>query len=382
MLAARFWVGTNLLVSLPLSVLSLAVAISVRASAGERELRNVILITLDGLRGEEVFSGADQRLMTADNGVQEPQALKAKYWRPSPAKRRELLMPFLWKQCQSSHGWIAGDTDRDSIVRVTNGHYFSYPGYNELLCGRVDPNVDSNDKTYNRNVTVLEWLHGMPGYAGKVAAYCSWDVFPYILNDRRSGIPVNAGWQPLERGRAERIQLLNTVAEQLFHQWAGVRFDVFTALGAIEEIRTYQPRVLFVALGETDDWAHEGHYDRYLTAAHQNDEFIRMLWDTTQEYPTYRNNTLFLITSDHGRGDGRREWRGHGESYPGSERCWIAAFGNHLEASGIDRGGNYELTQIAATVAAYLGHDFTAAREGVGPPLPIVTPVVEPSSTE
>jgi bisphosphoglycerate-independent phosphoglycerate mutase (AlkP superfamily) len=170
------------------------------------------------------------------------------------------------------------------------------------------------------------------------------------------------------------------VAEQLFRQWDGVRYDVFTTLGAIEEIQTHQPRVLFVALGETDDWAHEGHYDRYLNAARRNDESIRMLWDTTQAYPVYRNQTLFLITSDHGRGNGRQEWRGHGKSYPGSERCWIAAFGSHLEASGIDRGGSYELAQIAATVAAYLGHDFTAAREGVHSPLPIVTPVAEPSS--
>ena len=379
MLADRFRVGTNLLF-FQVAVLSLFFSIGVHTSAEETDLRNVILITLDGLRGEEVFSGADQRLMTADNGVQDPEGLKTKYWRPSPAKRRELLMPFLWQQCQSADGWIAGDTERDSFVQVTNGHYFSYPGYNEMLCGVADPDVDSNNKRYNRNITVLEWLHALPGYAGKVAAYCSWDVFPYIINDRRSGIPVNAGWQPLERGRAERIQLLNAVAEQLFRQWEGVRYDVFTALGAIEEIRTHQPRVLFVALGETDDWAHEGHYDRYLTAAHQNDEFIRMLWDTTQTLPQYRNKTMFLITSDHGRGNGRREWRGHGESYHGSERCWIAAFGSHLEARGMDRRGRYELAQIAATVAAYLGHDFTSTRDGIHPPLPIVRSVPHPSS--
>ena len=50
------------------------------------------------------------------------------------------------------------------MARVTNGHNFSYPGYNELLSGRADPRIDSNDKKPNPNVTVLEWLDGRDGY--------------------------------------------------------------------------------------------------------------------------------------------------------------------------------------------------------------------------
>ena len=37
---------------------------------------NVVLITLDGLRAEEVFRGADQRLMIKENGVQNPEDLR------------------------------------------------------------------------------------------------------------------------------------------------------------------------------------------------------------------------------------------------------------------------------------------------------------------
>ncbi len=352
-----------------MTMASAGFAVDVRAQG---PVRNVILITLDGLRPEEVFLGADQRLMVAECGVKEPEKLRQEYWHDESVARRNLLLPFLWKMCSSEHGWIAGDVDLDSRVSVTNGRYFSYPGYNEILTGAADARVDSNAKNYNENVTVLEWLHRQPDFQGKVAAYCSWDVFPFIINDKRSGIPVNAGWQPLRVGNAERIAGVNFVAEQLFREWDGVRYDVFTATGAIEEMRTTQPRVLFVSLGETDDWAHAGRYDRYLLTARQNDHFIQTLWETATSIPEYRDNTLFLVTTDHGRGDGREGWKNHGADLPGSERIWIAAFGAGLAKNGIDRGGRYEQAQLAATVAQALGSDFASFRADIKSPLPIL----------
>jgi hypothetical protein len=332
---------------------------------------NVVLITLDGLRGEEVFTGADKRLIAADNGVKEPEKCLDSFWTEDPVERRRRLLPFLWSRMESD-GWIAGDIDRNSIVRVTNGMYFSYPGYNEILTGFPDPKVDSNDKKYNTNVTVLEWLHSKPEFQGRVAAYGSWDVFPYIINDRRSGIPVNAGWEPLVTGDAKRLEALNFVAANLFREWDGVRYDAFTVQGAVEEIHAKQPRVLFVSLGETDDWAHGGRYDRYLLTAQQNDRFIETLWNTTQSLDAYRDKTLFLVTTDHGRGDGREGWKNHSRLLQGSERIWIAAFGAGLVRHGIDEGGEFEQAQVASTVARALGHDFQEHDSKVRPPLPIL----------
>ncbi len=333
---------------------------------------NVVLITLDGLRGEEVFSGADQRLMVKENGVQNPEELKARYWRDDEVSRRTTLLPFLWQQCSSDQGWIAGDLSRNSEVLVTNGLFFSYPGYNEILCGRADARIASNDKKYNSNVTVLEYLNEQPELAKKVAVYGSWDVFPFIVNDQRSGIPVNAGWQDFTVGNAERVAALNLVSKELFHQWDGVRYDVLTASGAIEELKTNQPRVLYVALGETDDWAHEGRYDRYLLTAQQNDNFIRMIWETTQNLEAYKHKTLFIVTTDHGRGDGREGWKNHGVHLPGSDHIWIAAFGAGLCKTGIDRDGRFRQSQVAATVSHALGYKFDAIADGVDKPLPIV----------
>ena len=118
-------------------------------------VKNVILITLDGLRCEEVFNGADQRLIIKENGVDKPDEISSQYWREDNESRRTALLPFLWEQIRTGRGWIAGDFEQNSKVTVTNGLYFSYPGYNEILTGRADARVISNDKIYNAGVTVL-----------------------------------------------------------------------------------------------------------------------------------------------------------------------------------------------------------------------------------
>lgn len=328
----------------------------------------LVLVTIDGLRPEEFFGGADQRLMLEELGVKDPIKCKDTYCRETREEAQKALMPFLWEKI-STAGWVAGDWTRDSKVEVTNGRYFSYPGYSEILCGFADERIDSNDKNYNPNQTVLEWLNRKPEFAGKVLAFGSWDVFPYIINDKRSGVPVNAGWQPLELGNPNAIEAYNFVAENVFHEWEGVRYDAFTTAGAIEAMKTSSPHVLFVALGEPDDWAHAGRYDRYLLTAKQNDSFIRQLWEQSESLPQYAGKTAFLITTDHGRGDGREGWKSLGTSNPGSDKIWVAAFGAGV-IPGMDEGGSYTQSQIAATAAALLGFDYQLENPKAAKPLP------------
>lgn len=347
--------------------------------AGSPSAKNVILITLDGLRPEEVFTGADRRLMIPDLGVKDVSKHEALYWRETPEERRRVLLPFLWQQVESG-GWIAGNVFEDSHVTVTNGKFFSYPGYNELLSGIADAGIDSNAKKYNENVTVLEWLNQQSDLTGSVAAYCSWDVFPYIINDRRSGVPVNAGWMPLTVGDPKQLAALNFAAENMFHEWDGVRYDCFTTAGALQAMQTTAPRVLYVALGETDDWAHGGRYDRYLLSAQQNDNFIKQLYEMTQQIEQYRNQTAFIVTSDHGRGDGQEGWKSHGVLLPGSNRTWVAAFGTGIEPQNqatVEAQvavAEFTQSQIAATVAAVMGYDFAASNDKIAPALPIIMP--------
>lgn len=339
-----------------------------------RAAENVILVTMDGLRFQELFTGADERLINKEDGnVEKPELTKARFWNDDAHQRREQLMPFLWTVV-AQQGQIFGSPEHQSQVMVENGRYFSYPGYNELLSGVADKSIWSNAKFPNKHVTVLEWLHKKPEFEGRVAAFCSWDVFPYIINESRSGIPVNAGWEPLTT--AEDPQVLdsyNRLAEELPRYWQSVRYDAFTFRGAIESMKVDQPRVLYVALGETDDWAHAGRYDLYLEAAKTNDDYIRQLWEQAQSMSHYRDKTALLIATDHGRGDGREGWENHSAKLIGSERIWIAVMGAGVPALGVRQAVEATQGQVAATVAALLGYDFTTHAEGVAPPLSLET---------
>jgi dienelactone hydrolase len=351
-------------------VLATGAATSLLPAASSTRTQNVVLITTDGLRWQEVFGGADEQLMTKDAGVSEPAELKREFWRDTPEARRQALLPFLWRVL-ARQGQIYGNAARGSVARVTNGLNFSYPGYNELLCGRADPRIDSNDKKPNPNVTVLEWLNAREAYRGKVAAFASWDVFPWIINRERSGVPVNAGFEPAtSAGEPQRLAMLNQLQADTTPYVEGVRHDSFTYAATVEYVRAARPRVLYLSLGETDDWAHLGRYDNYLRAARNFDRYTRQLWEEMQGISQYRGRTTFVITTDHGRGHGLTGWKDHGRKIPESRDIWIAVMGPDTPALG-ERAQGEAVTQsqVAATVAAVLGEDFAPSVPGVARPI-------------
>lgn len=335
--------------------------------------QNVILITADGLRWQEVFAGADEQLMNkAQGGVQDQERLKRVFWRETPEARRAALLPFFWNTI-AKQGQLFGNLNRGSQVRVTNGKNFSYPGYNELLTGIADPRINSNAKVPNPNMNVLEWLNKRPRFRGRLAAFGSWDVFPFILNRERSGLMVNAGWEPVPGGKlTERQQLLNALTLETPRMWEGVRYDALTFYQALEYLKKHKPRLLYIALGETDEFAHEGRYDLYLQAAHRFDQYLQQLWETLQAMPQYRGKTTLLITTDHGRGETPSDWRHHGTGIKGSEYIWVAMLGPHIPPFGErSQAGTITQSQIAATVAALLGEDYCAAIPQAAKPIEV-----------
>jgi hypothetical protein len=336
------------------------------AAAAPTESQNLIWVMMDGLRWQEVFRGADPLLIHKDNGkVGDVEALRKIYWRDTPQQRRETLQPFVWSVL-ARQGQIYGNRDAGSEMAVTNGHNFSYPGYSETLCGFADARIDSNDKVNNPNVTVLEWLHQKPAYKGKVAAFGAWGNFPWIINSTRSGIPVNAGHDPMLG--AEYATLNRLRAESKI--WDDETLDVFTYHSALQYVRRNKPRVLFLGLGEADEWAHAGQYTQYLECVRRADAWIKELWETVQSMPQYRGKTSLLYTCDHGRGEAPVNWKNHGEKTPDSKYTWAAFLGPQVKPLG-ERAkvAAVEQTQLAATAAALLGEDYRGAVSKAGAPI-------------
>jgi len=341
---------------------------------------NVVLIVPDGLRWQEVFTGAEKALLNDQEGgswLDQPTLLK-NFWRDDMAERRRVLFPFLWGTV-ARQGQIFGNKTLGSSARVTNGMAFSYPGYNEILTGAPDPRINSNEFGPNPNLNVFEWLNGLPDLHGRVAVFGTWGAFNDIFNQPRSGLMIQAGPHPPKLGKlTPRDALLNELYQTTTLVDADDPYNAFVQVAMLDYVKARRPRVLFVGYGETDNWAHSGRYDLVLTAAQGVDRFVEQLWNTMQAMPAYRGKTTFIITTDHGRGSGPVDWKEHGVEQPGSEDIWIAVIGPDTPALG-ERSHAQPVTQsqIAATVAAFLGKDFRKAKPDAGAPLP---DVIEPQA--
>jgi hypothetical protein len=340
-------------------------------AATPRATENVIWLMTDGLRWQEVFSGAEESLLTKENGdVKDPDALKKEFWRSSSEERRQTLMPFFWSVV-AKEGQLYGDQSQGSIARVTNGMNFSYPGYNETLCGFADPRIDSNDKNLNPNITVFEWLNRKPGWGGRVAAFACWDVFPFIFNAPRCGFYINAGYAPYDGGElTPKLELLNQLKAEEPRHWAAEPFDPVVFHTAFEYFKQRKPRLIFICLNETDSWGHEGKYEKYLRAAQRYDAYVKLIWETAQSMPEYRGKTTLMLTPDHGRGDAPVDWKSHGKDLDRSQYIWMGFLGPDTPALGVrSKIDTVTQSQLAATMAALFGEDYCAAVPQAAPPI-------------
>jgi len=326
-------------------------------SFSQNKTQNVIIITLDGMRWQEVFGGADSAILKNHIYTKDSIGTNNAFWADDVTERRNKLFPFLWNSI-AKKGQLYGNRWVGNKVDNANPYWFSYPGYNEIFTGYPDTAVNSNEKKWNKNINVLEFINNQKKYKGKVAAFATWDVFPYILNTQRSNLYVNADADTLKFENPS-LQLINDM-QFLTTRPIGVRPDVFTYFAAREYLKAYQPNVLYIAFDETDDFAHVGEYDQYLKSAFSQDAMIADLWKYIQSTPQYKNKTTLIITCDHGRGDKVKDnWRHHGKKIEDAGQIWIAVIGPDTKPLGeVKTAGQLYQKQLAATFAQLLNLNF------------------------
>lgn len=223
----------------------------------------------------------------------------------------------------------------------------------------------------NRHTTVLETLRArlqLP--RAQVATFASWSVFNQIAERSEGATFINAGVEPLDLP-AKDVQLMNVLQAEAATPWDGTRFDVFTFRMAMTHLATARPRVLYIAFDETDDWAHDGRYERVLESYARTDEYLKELWTWLQEQPDYRGRTHILMTTDHGRGRTPADWRDHGAKVEGAQDVWIALISGRMAKRGPWRDHQpLRTNQVAATLAGWMGVDWNALRPAAGRPIP------------
>lgn len=355
-----------------LLIFSSVTAQSPQASPTTRT-RHLIIITIDGFRWQEVFTGADPSLVANEEYVKDTALTRQLYWDSTAELRRRRLMPFFWNTI-AAKGRLYGNRLYNNKVNVTNFYKISYPGYNEIFTGRKDAFISPNLAINNKNTNVLEYLNSTTAFHGKVAIFTSWSIFPYILNETRTGLPVNSGYEKMNETGDTTADLIDSVGETMPR--TKTRYDLLTYLSAREYIGRHHPSVLFLGLGETDEFAHAGRYDLYLQHASDVDRMIAELWYMIQTDPYYKDSTTLLITTDHGRGYKTRKWTTHGFWAKGSGDIWMAMLGPDLLPEGeLKHPGQVYQRQLAATMASLLG-DPSGAGHPPGKPISIPSALI------
>lgn len=333
-------------------------------SAQAQKVENIIIVTTDGLRWQEVYSGMDSAIANNKKFHRGDSAyIFNHYWAATAEERRTRLMPFVWSTI-ATKGQLYGNRKHNNYVNNANPYWFSYPGYSEIMTGYADTAINSNDYKPNPHVTLLEFLNLQPKYKGKVAAFGAWEAFDRILNEKRSGVQVVSAFDTIAgRNLTTEQKQVNNMLTDSYKPWHEDEcLDVFTHYAALSTLKAVKPKVLYIAYGETDEWAHAGQYRSYLDAAHQVDAWIKELWDHVQSNPEYRNKTAIFITTDHGRGDAvKTEWTSHGTSIKDASEIWFAVMAPGVTAKGEVKAGQQTYQQqFAQTIASLLGLVYKA----------------------
>ncbi len=357
------------------SVLAVGLVLCGAVSAQPRKTQNLVLVTADGLRWQEVFGGIDARLMHEKAaGMEKADDVRSELWAETAVQRREKLLPFFWKTI-AARGVVLGNREKGSAVLVTNGFRVSYPGYSEILtCRAQDDKIRGNDPIRNPRQTVLEFLRQQWRLQpSQVALFASWERFREIGESREGSIFINAGYQ--EARGTPRMEDLGRLQLDLRTPWKEARHDAITFELALEYVKRYKPRVLYLALDETDDWAHDKRYDGVLRMAQYFDRALERLWTAMQAMPEYRDRTSLVVTSDHGRGSELADWSSHGSKVAGAEYIWLAVMGPDTPTRGeVANAQTVHQRDVSATLLALAGLESGEFCGDQGKPVALALP--------
>src|SRR5258708_13739618 len=68
---------------------------AVSIGAPPQKTKNIIFVMTDGLRWQDLFNGAEESLITKENGVSDVPGLRKVYWRDTSEPPRAVLIPFM-----------------------------------------------------------------------------------------------------------------------------------------------------------------------------------------------------------------------------------------------------------------------------------------------
>jgi membrane-anchored protein YejM (alkaline phosphatase superfamily) len=250
----------------PLLILAIAVAVEA----------NVVLITWDGVRREEFV---------------DPRRL-----------------PRFWSK-HAAGGLVVGGP-MGAVMEVADPRLISLPAYQSIFVGALTGCAGNSCGRAPQETFPERLVRELSLPRASVAVFASWRNIAHAVEHAPGTITVNAG--PDGTGAPP--------------PWDDARRDSDTFALAMRYLATQRPRFLYLALDDSDEWAHRGDLERYRATLLQYDEWLDMLLDAIESMGDYGKRTTVIVTTDHGRGAGER-WTEHGAGDPSARSIWLFARG-------------------------------------------------------
>jgi len=238
----------------------------------------------------------------------------------------------------------------DAPMVASGPRFVSLPGYREILTGRRDDRCLDNDCAAIDEPTLLDELRttGLPD-AADVAVVASWETIARAASIAPSSLALSAGrhgGRALAVSEAARADLGAGARASAWPGHGDYRPDAFTAALALDVVAARHPSVLWLALGDSDEYAHRGDRAGYLGALAAADGVLARLVAAVG-----LDDAVFFITADHGRS---ASFRDHGDS-PESAAVWLVAAGAGIAPTGFAHTrALHRLADVAPTVRALL----------------------------
>lgn len=260
----------------------------------------VLMITLDGVRWQEIFNGTDPVMFHG-------QKMSAKE-----------LLPNLHYQFVE-RGMVVG---KDSMFVATGPNHISLPGYLEIMRGHPSTDCQENDCEPRLKEDTMADLFN------KSAVFASWDTIRKTVGKSVDSSVVNCGRSFRSTGWHKAELEDNQNFPEVWGDYP-YRPDDLTEKAAIDYLQYYSPDFMWISLGDTDEWAHYGDYDKYVESLQQADKFVGMAVEMVKRGED-GNDFTFIVTADHGRG---LNWQHHGWDKE-SARDWVMMAGRGIPSKG------------------------------------------------
>lgn len=266
--------------------------------------------------------------------------------------------PIFWKK-YAKHAAIYGRPNSKKTMEVASIPV-SLPSYRSQMAGAVQPEPCSDNECGPISVvTFPEELVKQSGFNKRdIVSISSWELSDNATESVAGTIFSNNGTRPMydpDTGVADPIMADLNQQQAAHYPGDDTRPDKYTFAQALHYLEKYQPHFMWILLGDADDYAHDGNLKSYQQTLTDNDRALDQLMTTLKKLHLARE-TMIIVTTDHGRGNGEN-WTEHGEEYPESKQTWAFVLnGNLIPASREGDIYHYSTLSIRPTVEAVLAN--------------------------